>query len=671
VTQYDNLSARPLGSVSRAYLDTETNTLYAGLRYPGVVAHIAALSLDDGTIRRLDDIKGPQLYRVTSLAYDPDGKTLFYTADNNAYRDLMAVDIETGKSRRLIEDGRIGELVFNRADRSLWGVRHLNGIVTLVRLPPPYEEWNQIHSFDYGQVLYDLDVSPDGRLLSASMGEINGDQHLRVMDIERLMTGDTRPLSTFDFGLAVPESFVFSPDGRYLYGSSYYTGVSNLFRYEVATGGIEAVSNAETGFFRPVPVADDELIFFRYTGQGFVPARMTAAPLEDVSATTFLGQQLVEKHPVLKDWQVGSPADVPIDELITRDGPYRSRQELALESIYPVIEGYQEVVAVGVHANISDPIGFDKIGLTASVSPTSDRSEMLHAQARWQHRAWTTDLRYNYANFYDLFGPTKVSLKGYSGEVKYERPLIYDLPREMDLTVRAGYWGNLEEVPYAQDIDATTDENLVAGSARLDYSFVRRSLGAVDDEKGFRWSAVAGGNYADDTVTPYLFGNFDFGFALPLKHSSLWLRTAAGGADGDRDDPFANFFFGGFRNNWVDHQEVKRYRETFSFPGFGINDIAGQTFVRSILEWNLPPRRFRRAGARDFFVSWARPAVFASALVTDPDDDSEDYYNLGAQVDFQMSVFARLDMMLSLGYAWGARDGELDRTEFMASLKIL
>jgi hypothetical protein len=52
--------------------------------------------------------------------------------------------------------------------------------------------------------------------------------------------GEAKPLSEFKFGQSVPESFVFSRDGRYPYGSSYYTGVSNIFRYEVATGEVEA-----------------------------------------------------------------------------------------------------------------------------------------------------------------------------------------------------------------------------------------------------------------------------------------------------------------------------------------------------------------------------------------------------------------------------------------------
>ena len=105
--------------------------------------------------------------------------------------------------------------------------------------------------------------------------------------METLLKGDATPFAEFDFGSAVPDNFVFSPDGRYLYGSSYYTGASNIFRYEIATKKVEAVTNAETGFVRPIPLGNDELIVFRYTGEGFVPARIKATPLEDVSAITF------------------------------------------------------------------------------------------------------------------------------------------------------------------------------------------------------------------------------------------------------------------------------------------------------------------------------------------------------------------------------------------------
>ncbi|MGD8773409.1 MAG: hypothetical protein PVI25_10105, partial [Gammaproteobacteria bacterium] len=333
-TSYRSLSDRALGSVSRAHLDERNNRLLAGIRYPGIVAHIAGISMEDGSVQRIEDIKGPMLFRVTATAFDPDSRTLFYTADNSAYRDLMALNVDTGESEMLFADLRVGELVFNRSDRSIWGVRHLNGLQTLVRMPYPYEEWFSVHTFSYGENLYDMDISPDGRLLSASYGNISGDQSLRIMEIETLLEGETRPIKEFNFGSAVPEGFVFSPDGRYLFGSSYYTGVSNIFRYEVATGDIQAVTNAESGFFRPVPLPDGSLIVFHYTGQGFVPAIIDPVPLEDVSAISFLGTRVIQAHPELAEWHAGSPAEVPLDELITGEGTYVPRENISLESVY-------------------------------------------------------------------------------------------------------------------------------------------------------------------------------------------------------------------------------------------------------------------------------------------------------------------------------------------------
>jgi hypothetical protein len=254
-TPYHDLSSRALGSVSRAVMDPETRKLYVAVRYPGVVAHIASISLDDGSSEQLHEISLPIHFRVSSLAYDPKTRTIFYTDDNEAMRNLMSLDVRTGKVTRLIENARIGDLVMNPVDQSLWGLRSANGRHTIVRLSPPYTDWSVVHAFPFGEVLYDLDISPDGKLLSTSFGEMNGDQSVRVMRIESLLKGDPKAapkiVSKFNFGTAVPESFVFSPDGKYLYGSSYYTGVSNIYRYEVATGSIQAMSNAETGFFRP------------------------------------------------------------------------------------------------------------------------------------------------------------------------------------------------------------------------------------------------------------------------------------------------------------------------------------------------------------------------------------------------------------------------------------
>jgi hypothetical protein len=210
------LSRQTLGSISRSYVDEERGEMIGAFRYPGVVAHVGKLSLESGEVDRITDIKGPMTYRVTSSAYDAASRTFFYTADNLAYRDLMSVNVDTGEEQMLLEDARIGDIVFNKVDQSLWGLRHLNGYVSLVRIPYPYTEWNLVYAWPYGHVAYEMDISPDGELLSASVGEIDGGQYLRVFEIADLLQSREEPIAEFDFTPAAPEGFVFSDDSRFL-----------------------------------------------------------------------------------------------------------------------------------------------------------------------------------------------------------------------------------------------------------------------------------------------------------------------------------------------------------------------------------------------------------------------------------------------------------------------
>ncbi|GMU73356.1 MAG: hypothetical protein AMXMBFR42_28110 [Burkholderiales bacterium] len=674
ITPAKRLAAGAVGSISRLYYDEATGTLYGAFRYPGVVEHVGAIDTRDGSVRRLADIKRAMLYKVASVAWDPSTGTLFFTNDNLAFRDLMAVNVKTGETRMLFEDARVGEIVVNPADRAIFGVRHENGLAAIVRLAPPYDEWRRVAAFPYGNVPYDLDISPDGRRLSASVTESSGEQFVRVWDIDRLVAGDLPPLSEFKFGQSVPESFVFSKDGRYLYGSSYYTGVSNIFRYEVATGKIEAVSNAETGFFRPLPLSDGRLVVLDYTAAGFVPAIIDPKPLEDVSAITFLGAQVAQGSPEVRTWQVGSASAVELGKTIVDEGPYKPWRQLSLANAFPVLQGYKDSVGVGYRFNVSDPLGFANVGLLAAYTPDGDlpQDERTHIAIDANYLGWRGSLSWNRSNFYDLFGPTKRSRKGLAATIGYDHLLIWDDPRRLTLKLDLGYYDKIDTLPNAQNV-ATTSDQLTTASAGLFYTDVRRSIGAVDDEKGIAWNAVATVNHTGGETLWQLRGGLDLGVALPVPNSSIWLRTAAGIATDDRDNPVAPFYFGAFGNNYVDSGAVKRYREWHAFPGFDIDEISGITFVRPMLEWNLPPVAFESVGGPVFHLQWLRPAVFGSVLWTDPDRPAwrQDYQNVGGQADFHFSLLHWYDMTFSIGYAAGYRGGRYAGDEWMVSLKIM
>lgn len=674
VTPFKDVTNRALGSVSRAYFDPASRQIYAAFNYPGVVAHVGAIDIDTGAIRRIVPIKGPVIYTVTSLAWDPDARTLFYTTDNGSYRDLVQLDPVTGRTRLLQKDARIGDIVFNKADKSLWGIRHLNGLVTIARIPAPYTTWEQIVTLPYGTIAYDLDVSADGTRLVASFGEITGAQDVRVLSIEALKKKDVTPIATFNFPQSVPNDFTFSPDGRYLYGSSYLTGVSNIFRYELASGSTEAVSNTETGFFRPVAMGGDELLVFRYTGNGFIPTRISAAPVKDASPIVFLGERLAADHPVVHSWNVGSPMQIDYDALKKQQQPYRLLNGLQRESIYPIVQGYKDTAAVGMRFNVSDRIRLNRGSVTAAFSPITDlpMSERVHVDGEYERYDWRGHASFNKADFYDLFGPTKTGRKGYVVGVGHTTTLVYDEPRKLTLALDGSVSGNLDRLPGFQNVEIDV-KKLGVFDAELAFSDTRKSLGAVDAETGTMWTVVAEGSRADQSSYSFVRGSYDRGFAVPVNHMSIWFRQAAGFSPNDRDDPFANFFFGGFGNNWVDHQDEKRYRETYSLPGAELNEIPGRNFIKSTVEVNLPPLRFDRFGTSGLYVPWLRAAVFAGGLATNLDDrDSRRrLLNGGAQCDLSISALSALDMMLSFGVATAVERGHAPRYEAMVSLKVL
>lgn len=674
LTAYEDISPRALGSVSRPHLDSSAGVIYAALNYPGTVGHIAAISLSDGDVRKIVDVKDPVIYTVTSMTYDPDARRIFYTTDNHEYRDLRRVDPDSGRSEILIKDLRAGDLTFNRVDRSIWAVRHLNGIATLIRVPFPYEEWQQIHSWPYGEVIYDIALSPDGSRLSGSVAEITGRHTLNVWHAADLRSGIVEPAAQLDLENTIPANFTFSPDGRFLYGSSYRTGVSNIWRFEVESEDLQLVSNTDGGFFRPLPIGEEDLIVFRYTGEGFVPTRITATPLQDANAITFLGRQITRRHPIVTEWGVGSPAQIDLESRIRGRGAFRLAPNLELESVYPIVQGYKDSQAVGFRVNLSDPLSLNRLFLAASYSPDDalPSDERLHLRLDYRRYDWRAFAKLNGADFYDLFGPTKTGRKGYGVGVGYGRTLINDRPRKLTLDIDTAFYGDLDRLPGAQNV-ATTADQVLEGEVVLGYRNLRSSLGKVDDEKGYSWEIVGAASHVDSTTLPSLRAAYDIGIPLPLGHSSIWLRSDIGGVSGSRDNPFASFYFGGFGNNWIDHREAKRYRDHDAFPGLEINELGGKSFAKTMIEWNLPPLRFRSAGSPGFYVNWARSSVFAGLLRTDAGSSTLErtHRNLGLQIDLELTILSRLDMMLSLGYARARSDGAPTRDEVMVSLKIL
>ncbi|HZB68851.1 MAG TPA: hypothetical protein VE403_00650, partial [Sphingomicrobium sp.] len=616
-----HLSPRGLGSISRGFVDEKTNSLIAAFRYPGRIGFIGRMDLATGKLKPLSDLKGMMLYKVTSVAFDPASRTAFYTDQNYAYRDLNAIDVDTGRKRRLLTDARIGDLAFNPVDKSLWGIRHQNGFVTLVRMPAPYTSFNQVKTFRYGEIVFDLDISPDGKALL---------------------------------------------------GNSYYTGVSNVFRFDIANGKHEVLTNASTGFFWPQQRPDGSLLVYDYAGDGLNPSIVQPQVREDLASIRFLGTELVKARPELKQWGVGSPAKVPLDELVTARGTYDPLRRMRFDAHYPIVSGYDRSPAFGYYLHLADPLQFRQLSATVAVSPFGKvrGKERLHLNVEYQTPNWKLTYWHNLADFYDLAGPVLRSRKGDAFIASYSRPLIYDPPRQLDVFGSASVFFGLRQLPGAQNI--ASPKEIRSAEIGMRFTDKTSALGGVDHEKGIAARIVAGTDQAQGQFYPKLYGGADVGTALPWGNSSAWLYGHAGIAGGDRESPLSAFYFGSFRNNYVDDRPVKRYREAESFPGFAIDEIAARRYAKLTGEVNLPPLRFAEVGTPAFYLSHLRPAVFGSVLATQaPDGSSHRYMDVGAQLDLNFTVALRLPMVLSVGAGSGWADGDYRKTELLVSLKIM
>jgi len=678
ITPFKVLSERPLGSVSRMFWDEKRKTLYSAVNYPGEFAHVAAISPDGWKVRKITEIATPALFYVASVAYDPESGTLFFTTKNSRqWRDIHAVNVDTGEERELIRNARVGDLAFNRRDKSLWGIRHNNGLSTLVRIAPPYDRWElitEVLELPYGKDLFDIDVSPDGEYLTGSIIEVTGRQRLVRMKMADLLEGKSPYEVLYEFADNSPANFVYSPDGKYLFGTSYYTGVSNIFRYSFETKEMDAITNGETGFFRPIPLSDDRVGAFYYTAKGFLPVLLDVKKIEDVSPSRFLGQAIVDRYPIVKQWKLDSPATIDLDALQPVKGAYHPLNEMQLTSGYPIVESYRGTTAAGMRLNLMDPVGFSSLALSASASFGSSIAshERVHLNADFRYPPWEVYAFLNRADFYDFFGPTKNALKGYGFGTAYGSILFNEKPKKLEYALRATRYGNLDTLPDSQNV-ALAIKAYTSLSARLDYQAFRKSIGGLDPEKGLEWTLMASDRIVGSNHFPQGWAQLAFGIPLPWKHSSIWPQISAGIAQDKPDDPLANFYFGAYGNNWVDHGDVRQFRSPWAFPGVEIDELSGTNFGKAMLEWRLPPLRFQRFGVPNFYLTWVSAVLFGSSITSNVDREAprETVNNVGTQIDFKVVMFTNLSCTLSLGYAraWGA--DRPSSNEFMASLKIM
>ena len=516
-----------------------------------------------------------------------------------------------------MKDARIGDLAFNRADRSLWGIRHLNGLCDAGA------HRAAVHAMEAGAHV----PLRHGRLrprrlarrhaLVASFGEINGRQDVRVLRVGGLLAGDVdagRRSSTS--APSVPTTSSSRPTA----GTSTAAPTTPASRTSSGTSSRPEARGGDQRRDRLLPArsrsAATTLIVFRYTGQGFVPTRIAARPLEDVSPITFLGERSSRSTRSSKPWNVGSPASDPL-----RRDARRRRACTAWRRSAPRVVLSRSCRATrtrrpsAARSNLSDPLQLNRAQPHRVVLarhgdlPASERA----APARATTSATTGAA--SGAERRRLLRPVRADearpqglLRGRSG---HKTSLVYDEPRQLDLDLSGTSPATSTACPSTRTWRWTSTSS-IGRSATLSFTDVRNSLGDVDDEKGTRWSATCAGAGASTARRARgSAATYDRGLAAAASgHSSVWFRSAAGFSPRDRERAVRELLLRRLRQQLRRPRRREALPRVRGFPGAASNEIGGRNFVKSTIEWNLPPWRFRRAGTPGFYATWLRPAVF-------------------------------------------------------------
>ncbi len=673
ITEHKVISNQILGSASRQFYDKKNNKIIAAINYPGILAKIANIDIYNGEINEIAPVKSPRMYFVTQVAYDDSLDYIFYNENNNNYKDLVIIDNKTGKLVKKHDYLRFGEFVINKKDKSLWGIRNYNGRSSLSRMLPPYNDIEELYAIPFGYTMSDLDISNSGELLSATYTDLNGDNKIIMFKLNDILQGIYNFEEIYEFEDNSANNFTFSLDDKYLFGTSYYTGVSNIFRINLENKEAEILTNTERGYFRPLQFHPDSLIAYSYSSKGLSLVKLNIDTVS-TSAINLFGMNVFKNNPELFDYKLAPISSINLDSIGVKEENYNSLSNISLSYLIPIVEGFQDFPSYGFQAKFIDKLYLNQIDLSLSYSPNEliPNKERLHFNMKINYWYWEFFASWNKANFYDLLGPTKRSREGGLIGFKYSDYLLPNRkPEFINYDISAAYLFDLKTMPLYQNVKIDADRIY---SAELNFNLgeYRKSLGSIEYESGYEYKANLSNSYVDNDNFFQIYGQANFGALLPIRNSSVWLRLFGGKSFGEDTNPFNYFYFGGFGNNYMDNGTVHRFRELSSFAGVKINDIPSNSFFKSTFEWNLPPYRFRNFGFLPAYITYSRLSFFSTALLNNFEAVNSEhlYLNAGIQVDFELSLFYLLKTYLSFGYAAAFRNGFNPSDEFMISLKF-
>ena len=653
VTKVKRLSGKSAGWVTSAYVEHSDTSLIFGFHHPNHLASVQKLKISSHKSKIIGTLPSPSLFDVASTAYDDKTGLFFYTTNNNElYRDLWVLETSSGDTKELFKNSRVGDLTVSDSTHELWAVMHSDAKTSLVYSAYPYHQLVPVIGFNIGDILFDLSVSPSGHYLSGILHRANGQQSIIVVNCDSLKNGGSFKYRTISDN-GSPGNPSWSPDEKYLYWNAYINGVSNIYRINLSEtdAEIEPMSNVLTGLFKPLYLNKDSLFAFEFTSKGFLPVIIPNKSVEYLHAIKYLGEKIVDKNPVVKNWMVK-----PLNNSAKLSSPknYNSISSLKILTFIPEISGFQNQKVLGVYTHISDPLIYNDLELEFGVSPFKENHSgiMYHFKGKYSYKhEFEFGYEYNAPDFYDLFNNRKRGLIGTKLSLANIHYWVYDNPLKVKQRTEFDWYTGIKFLN--DNLVKISSPDFLVGQTEINSKNLRRSIGSIDFEEGNEFNYSLVGFYSQDKKENYagqIYFEWDNYSTWLLNHNIFHFKLASGYSYVNRDLIQGKFYFGGFGNRRVEDENVRQYRKVFRFPGIPIYSLQADKFVKLMIENELPALRFSNAAIGQHYLSNINISFYSQGLLV-KSLQPEKWVDIGAQINLVFRHWYNLESTLSAGIA--------------------
>ena len=260
----------------------------------------------------------------SSVGWSPNGRFLAYAKNKKAnfqgshFYDLYLLDVEKKKERQLTKGLRARNPAFSPDSKKLVFVIGQDGTDNLAIYHFKTKKAVQITHYSDGRQIFRPVWSPDGNTLLFDLSTRNG------RDLAVINTNGTH----FRYLLKSKgdsRNPVFSRDGRFVFFSWDKTGIFNIYRMNLKSKKIKALTNVVGGAFMPSVHPKSGLVYTLYTADGFKIARLKRAAPAAIYSYLAKGK-IPRSHqvsPLLKLSSAKSGKSRDPDNLQTKVSPYR------------------------------------------------------------------------------------------------------------------------------------------------------------------------------------------------------------------------------------------------------------------------------------------------------------------------------------------------------------